>query len=147
MNASSRIETYTKSKETLQLHKYNDHYGNWAIGWGHTWREGDPETITLAQAEAYFQDDIAIAEVSINTHVKCALLQQEFDCLVSFVENVGTSAFYHSSTLLYLNQGNKIEAASWIPRYSHSGKTAVAGLLIRRIEETCIFLGMPVKNY
>ena len=144
MAATQAIRTFVRAKETLQLHAYDDGTGNWAIGYGHTWHKGDPTPITPAQAEGYFESDILIAEAYIARHITAALLQCEYDALVSLIFNTGEIG---PSVLIFLNQGNKIEAASWLGRYCHSGKTALRGLLIRRLQEAQIFLGERVVNY
>jgi lysozyme len=147
MIASFQIKNYIKGKEALRLQKYNDGTGNFAIGYGHTWSAQEPETITMAQAELLFEQDVFLAEQAIISRVKIPLLQREFDALVSLIFNIGNNAFDGSTILLYLQAGNKIDAASYIPRYCHSGKTALAELLIRRFEEGSIFMGIPVAGY
>ena len=144
MNASSKIRTYIKSKETLQLHCYNDGTGHYAIGYGHTWKPGDREVITQAQADQLFANDILIAEVGVNRCLRVPLLQQEFDACISFAFNDGIDGFKNSEVLSQLNSGQKINAFSYLPRYCHSGNTALAGLLFRRVEEVLIALGKPV---
>jgi len=147
MQASDKIKNYIKSKESLQLHKYNDGTGHFAIGWGHTWRPGDAETITPAQAEQLFEADIIIAEVAVMRSIHLPLLQQEFDACVSFTYNDGVTGFASSEVAYYLNQNKKIEAFSYLSRYCHSGNIGEAGLLIRRAEEILIACGKPVTGY
>jgi lysozyme len=147
MQASERIKNYIKSKESLQLHVYDDGTGHSAIGWGHTWHPGDKEQITEIEAEQLFDADVIIAEVGINKYVKVALLQQEFDACVSFGFNDGLKGFASSEIAHYLNQDNKIEAFSYLGRYCHSGRQPLEGLLIRRAEETLIACGKPVDKY
>jgi lysozyme len=147
MQSSLRIKNYIKAKETLQLHCYSDGTGHYAIGYGHTWKPGDREVITQAQADQLFANDILIAEVGVNRYLRVPLLQQEFDACVSFAFNDGIDGFKGSEVLAQLNSGQKINAFSYLPRYCHAGNTALLGLLIRRIEETLIMLGKPVVNY
>lgn len=151
MQASNRIKNYIKSKETLQLHAYNDGEGNLTIGWGHelisSSATSSAKTITEAEAEQFFDNDILLAERAVNKYLKVALSQQEFDACVSFTFNDGIGGFIGSYVLRQLNAGQKIDAFSYLARYCHSGNTALEGLLIRRAEEILIACGKPVGNY
>lgn len=148
MEASIKIKNYIKAKETLQLHAYNDGTGNWAIGYGHTWHHGEPESITPEQANGLFEIDLEACEHAIDYLVKTPLLQYEYDALISFIFNDGVHAFELSSILRALNERSKIEACSWLPRYCHVNQvTASEGLLKRRIDESNIFLGRGAPNY
>jgi lysozyme len=147
MQASTQIKNYIKSKETLRLNIYNDGTNHFAIGYGHTWQPNEPKEITVAEADFLLEQDIFLAEQAIISRVKIALLQREFDALVSLIFNIGKTSFDGSSILLYLSQGNKLEAASYISRYCHSGNVALEGLLIRRLQEASIFMGMSIASY
>ena len=147
MQASDRIKAFIKNEEGLRLTAYNDGNGNQTIGYGHKLPKGSLiKTISLTEAEQLFESDTVNVVKLLNQYIKTVLTQNEFDALISFVFNCGWDAFYHSSVYLYLNQGLKVEAASWIPRWCHEGKTAIEGLLTRRVKETCIYLGIAIDK-
>lgn len=86
---------------------YRDIKNIWTIGVGHTgpevtgglvWSE---EQITSALAK-----DVVKCENAINLYCCTALTQYQFDALVSFIFNVGVSAFSRSTLLRKLNQGD-----------------------------------------
>lgn len=148
MLASVRIKNFTKNEEGLRLEVYNDGFGNLTVGYGHKLPKGSPvREYTLVEVEALLEQDVLIAEQAINNHVKVPLLQREFDSLVDFVFNLGGVAFAQSTILMYLNEGRKLEACSWMPRYSHVGTKIVVDLLLRRLKAASIFMGLPVATY
>lgn len=105
------------AREGLKLKAYKDTKGIWTIGIGHT----GPEvvqglTITREHAMVLFATDVKWAEDAVN-QVKVPLEQHQFDALVSFVFNVGASAFKRSTMLKVLNLGNYTEAAKQFDRW------------------------------
>lgn len=91
---------------------YLDVKGIPTIGVGHT---GPGVYIGLAwtdqQIEDALADDLKEAEDCINKYVTVPLTQNQFDALVSFVFNIGVTAFKKSTMLKDLNKGNYEEAA------------------------------------
>jgi hypothetical protein len=76
--------------------------------------------------------------------VKVPLTQNQFDALVSFVFNVGESAFKRSSVLRYLNHGDYQNASDRMLLFSKiksgDGYKVLPGLLKRRKSERLLFL-------
>ncbi len=137
-----------KKWEALKLEAYlptpND---VWTIGWGHTHTTKRGMKITKAEAQALFDRDIAWAERAVNTKVKVPLTQNQFDALVSFVFNVGETAFANSTMLRKLNAGDYQGAANEFPRWNKQKGQVLRGLVRRRAEEMEIFLSAaPVVN-
>lgn len=106
MKASEAIREYIKSKEGLSLTPYPDADG-YSIGYGHFLGSGSSGAshppITLAQANAYFNNDLKIAETEINSFIVPRLNQNQYDALVSFVYNVGGGNFRKSTLLKKIN--------------------------------------------
>lgn len=99
-------------REARRHKAYLDTKGIPTIGVGHT----GPEVYmglawTDQQIDDALQDDIQEAEDCINKYCKVPLTQNQFDALVSFVFNVGTTAFRRSTLLRVLNKGDYEEAA------------------------------------
>ena len=94
------------TREGLRLKAYQDTKGIWTIGVGHT----GPEVvrglwITRDKAYELFYKDVEWAEEAVN-EVKVPLTQNQFDALVSFVFNIGATAFAKSTMLRMLNVGD-----------------------------------------
>src|SRR6187402_2641122 len=111
-------------REGERLKAYKDTKGIWTVGVGDTDLDNDgvldvtPTTVlTQEQVLANFAEDVKWAEDAVNKGVKVALTQNQFDALVSFVFNVGASAFAKSTLLKVLNLGNYDEAAKQFDRW------------------------------
>jgi lysozyme len=130
-----------KNWEELRLEAYlptpND---EWTIGWGHTHGVEKGDVITKAQAQSYFDADVAWAEAAVNKSVKVGLTQHQFDALVSFVFNIGETDFKTSTLLRKLNAGDYEGAANELPRWKYQKGEVLRGLVRRRAEEMEYFL-------
>lgn len=117
----------TKQTEQCYLHAYLCPAGVWTIGWGHTKGVKKGDTITMAQAEKYLLADLAEAENIVNKEL-LNLSQNQFDAIVDFVFNVGSSKFLASTLLKTLKTNPKSdEVATQLRRWvyadgSHNGK-------------------------
>ncbi len=132
----------TKGFEGLRLDAYQDVAGVWTIGYGHT----GPELlrgmkISEADATALLRADVSAAVTCVNRAVQPALTQAQFDALVDFTFNVGTSAFLKSSLLRYVNQGQMGNAAAQFLLWVNAGGKRCEGLVRRRTAEQAMFLG------
>jgi GH24 family phage-related lysozyme (muramidase) len=95
-----------EQREGKRNKAYKDTKGIWTIGVGHT----GPNVYeglawTDQQIEDALRDDLAWAEQTVNESVKVVLTQNQYDALVSFVFNIGATAFKKSTLLKLLNQG------------------------------------------
>lgn len=130
-----RLEAYLPTKNDV-----------WTIGWGHTQGVKKGDHITEAQAESFFNTDVAWAVDAVNTLVKVPLTQNQFDVLVSFVFNVGAGNFKTSTLLKKLNakdyQGAADQMLVWNKQKNKTtGKLEpLNGLTRRRTEEREYFL-------
>ena len=106
MKLSNRGKSLIKKYEGLRLTAYKCPAGVWTIGYGHTADVLEGQKITEKQADEFFDKDIKQFEDAVNSLVKVPLKQGQFDALVSFVYNVGKTAFANSTLLKMLNSGN-----------------------------------------
>ena len=104
-----------KAIETLATQPYDDQTGeevdHWVrgatIGYGHLIAREEwsrfAGSITEAQAEQLFQDDLQPFISALRSVVTVPLKPQEFDALIIFMFNIGRSAFANSSVLRLIN--------------------------------------------
>lgn len=140
----------TEHFEQCRLVAYQDDKGVWTIGWGHTYSVKPNDTCTQAQADSWLLSDVEVSAYVVNSLVRVALSQGEFDALVDFVFNLGSGNFAHSTLLRLLNQGNFAAAATEFDRWDkitvkdkwgHPTAVILQGLLKRRETETQNFTG------
>lgn len=113
----------------------------WTIGYGHTGNVNQGDRITMAQAEHFLTEDLADKISSIHHVVKVPINNNQLCALASFVFNIGTGAFYHSTLLFELNRGiDKVTVAEQFLRWVHAGGHVMEGLKNRRKEEARLFL-------
>ncbi|WP_339712944.1 lysozyme [uncultured Sneathiella sp.] len=154
---SSQGANFIKHFEGERLTAYDDGTGVMTIGYGHTGDVKVGETITQAQANSYFTEDVKWTVDTVNNAVKVDLKQSQFDALVSFTYNVGEEAFKSSTLLKKLNEsdynavpaeldrwiyaGDKKGALADIARWTHlgSGKEVSPVLKERREKEGKLF--------
>lgn len=114
INGLHKLET----REGCKLRAYLDTQGIPTIGTGHT---GPGVCLGLvwsqAQADEALVKDVKRCEDCINFYVAVTLAQHQFDALVSFVFNIGTNAFMHSTMLKKINQGDMEGAAKEFDRW------------------------------
>lgn len=96
MKASDYCKKKTKAFEGLRLSAYRDSGGVLTIGYGHTLGVKAGQRITQAQADAYFERDMANVEAYLNkTGLK--LTQGGFDACADFIFNLGSYKFSGST--------------------------------------------------
>jgi lysozyme len=111
------------------------------IGYGHTRGVQMGDTCTPATADYWLSQDLAGAEGAVIAYVTYAQLNQnQFDALVSFTYNVGTSAFGHSTLLELLNEGDLVGAANQFLVWNKQAGNVLEGLTARRMKERELFL-------
>ena len=136
--------------EGLRLKAYDDGFGTWTIGVGHTGADVHPGlVVSQQQAMDLLRGDVRGAESSVNELVAKPLNQCQFDALVSLVFNTG-SAPLHGTLGTKLNAGDYDGAALEFARWNKAnvnGQLAVSlGLVRRRAAETKMFCAAPVVH-
>ena len=134
---------FLKQWEGFKAQAYKDTGGVWTIGFGTIKWKGLPVgqgmTITEKEAELALQEDLAWAQTAVNQLVRVSLTQNMFDALVSFVYNIGETAFRKSTLLRLLNNGSYTEAAKQFERWKFDNGKVIQGLLNRREAERALF--------
>ena len=133
-----------KKWEELALVAYPDIGGVWTNGYGHTGSDVFAgQEINEEQAENWLREDLREAEGCINARVRVPLAQNQFDALVSFVFNVGCSAFASSTLLKRLNAGKYSDVPTQMARWNkdrvNGQLVVVAGLVNRRAAEIALW--------
>jgi lysozyme len=134
---------FVRKHEGCRLQAYQDLGGVWTIGYGHT-DSGIKQGLvwTQDQANSVLMIDLRAASVAIESHVISSLNDQQTAAVTSFVFNLGIGAFSGSTLLKLINAGDYIGAAKQFPLWDHVGPQEIKGLLIRRLEEALLFLGV-----
>jgi len=152
MHLSTNGLKIIKTFEGLRLTAYRDVAGVWTIGYGSThYHDGKPvrpgdKLASEVQADALFRNTLGPYEEAVNEHVKVPISQNQFDALVSFCYNLGTTALKESTLLATLNEKNYEGAASHFLAWDkitdpETGKKVICDTLVqRRKEESRLFL-------
>ena len=117
MTLSEQGLALLKARESCRLTAYRDSVGVLTIGWGDTGDVSEGQTITQAEADERLAARLVGFEDVINGAVTVALLQNQFDSLVSWAYNVGIGAAAHSTLIMDINIGNMDAAASQFDRW------------------------------
>lgn len=142
MRASDKAESLIKRFEECRLKAYKCPAGVWTIGWGTTGR-GIKEGLVITQPTANNMLKAHIADISLDlTDIFGNKLEQnEFDAIVSFVYNIGITAFRRSTMCHLLMEGKNAEASKEFDRWVYANGKKLAGLVKRREAEKDLFLG------
>ena len=126
------IQRYEGQNGQPVLTGYPDSAGIPTDGWGNTKGAVIGQTITLAKAQTDFDFNVQDAVNAVNGAVTVPLSQGEFDVLVSFAFNVGTTAFRRSTLLAVLNSGDYSSVPAQLMRWTNAGGKYSQGLANRR---------------
>lgn len=91
--------------------------------------------LTDAQVDILLSQDLEESENAVNSNVNQELNQDQFDALVSFVFNVGVSAFEKSTLLKCINNGDYSEVPFQLRRWNKGNGRVILGLVNRREKE------------
>lgn len=139
MQLSEKGKTLIKKYEGLKLSAYKCPAGVWTIGYGHTAGVFEGQKITSDQADEFFDNDIKQFEKIVLELCNVPLKQGQFDALVSFVYNVGKTAFANSTLLKLLNQKKYTAAGNEFSRWVYVRDKKLQGLVKRRFDERFLF--------
>ncbi len=120
----------------------------YSVGYGTVCSPGAyPNGISVAEAERLLRENLTNIETRLNRFISgnnLPLGQAQYDCLVSFTFNVGTTWLNDSrlSRLLVSGMFTGIDFASAIGVWCHagSGHGVSSGLVLRRVREIQLFL-------
>ena len=131
-----------KHFEGLELNSYQCAAGVWTIGYGHTKGVQDGMSISEARANEMLEEELVEYEGYVNTLVTVPLNQNQFDALVSWVYNLGSSNFQASTLLKVINAGGEMLAVpAQIMRWNKAGGKVLEGSTRRRQAEADLFSG------
>lgn len=155
MKTSDEMKNQIKKWEGLRLNAYLCPSGVRTIGYGHT-SGVFPDTITIEQANKFFDEDITLFESLVNKYNQCYdydFTQGQFDALVSFTFNCGG---INLLKLIANGTRSKEEISDKILLYNKSHGKTLSGLVNRRKIEREYFLkninsvyglnAKPIKN-
>jgi lysozyme len=145
LRTGERALTMIKRREGLRLDAYRGPGGHMLIGYGHALDVEPGMSISEAEANKLFEEDLRIIEKRLSQIVGITVSDNEFGALVSLAYNIGTGALAQSNVVRELNAGNRIAAADAFLSWD---KTSQAGELIpskyladARSQERKLFLG------
>lgn len=128
-----------KSFEGLRYTAYLCDGGVWTIGYGHTKGVKEGDTCTLTEANTWLLEDVATAEEAVNKE-GLNINQNQFDALVSFVFNVGESAFKDSTLLKKIKEDpNDVSISDEFARWRYAQGKVLQGLVNRREKESNLY--------
>jgi len=158
MNISDKgLEHLIKLEGGTRLTMYNDlggKKGHCTIGVGHLIHKGvcnglipseKPylNGISTAQAKQLLKNDLNTVQNTINRYIIAPVSQNQYDALVSFVFNVGITAFRHSTLKTLVNAKQYKNAANeflkWNKMTTNGKQKVIDGLINRRIAEKALF--------
>ena len=149
---SRRVRMSERGLELIRRHEafrpfsYDDGAGNLTIGYGHLIRPDElfPDSLTEADAERLFAEDVRRVVDPALDRIEVELTQNQIDALGSFIYNVGEPAF-NRDVLPALNAGDFAAATAEMSKYvrgrnQRTGeKIALRGLERRRQGEIELF--------
>jgi lysozyme len=156
MHMSEKARKLLARWEGVRKEVYDDVAGLPTIGVGHLLTQDELHSGTIdidGQAVDYrrglsdsqvldlLAQDLVRFEKAVEELVEVSLSQNQFDALISFSFNVGTSAFGKSTLLKVLNQGQYDQVPAQLRRWVKAGGKTVDGLVNRRENEIALWNG------
>lgn len=141
MKTNERARQIIKSCESLRLQSYLCPAGQWTIGWGHTTGVKPGQTITEAQAEEFFRQDVEQKERALDGLLSVRLNDNQYSALVSLVFNIGQGHFADSTLRKVINAdpNDREQITYQWKRWNKSGGKVLPGLTIRRQMELDLY--------
>jgi lysozyme len=154
MHMSQRGMKLLAQWEGIRKAVYDDVAGLPTIGVGHLLTQDELHSGTIdidgravdyrsglsdSQVLDLLAQDLIRFEKAVEAVVQVPLLQNQFDALIAFTFNVGTSAFEKSTLLKVLNQGQYDQVPAQLRRWVKAGGKTVDGLVNRRENEIALW--------
>ena len=139
MNIGNKGLEMIKHFEGLELNAYQCAAGVWTIGYGHTKGVQKGMVISEDTANEMLVEELKEYENYITTLVTVELNQNQFDPMVSWVYNLGSSNPQASTLLKVLNAGDYEGVPAQIMRWNKAGGKVLEGLTRRRQAEADLF--------
>lgn len=151
MTMSEAGYKFLESLESFRAEAYKDEAGKWTIGYGRTENVKQGDKVDEKTALQDIRIHVSKIEDFLNEAIKVPLEQNQFDALVSFVYNVGISAFHNSQLMQMLNHKCYDTVPYQMKRWKYitvkNGKQESMGLINRREREADLWMGIDPKYY
>lgn len=135
MEASRKLINAIKGFEGFRSKAYKCPAGVWTVGYGHTRGVKAGTVVTEFQAEKLLRDDLASAELTVN-NLRVCKTQGQYDALVDFAYNCGSSALLGSTLLKRIKTGGtEAQIRYEFSRWNKSNGKVLNGLTKRRLWE------------
>jgi len=141
MNISQEGLSLIKKFEGCEYNAYKCAADVLTIGYGHTKGVKEGDLITQQEADALLLHEMDEYEGYINNMVTVDLEQNQFDALVSWVFNLGSSNLSSSTLLKKINNKEFDAVPEQIKRWNKAGGKVLDGLIKRRNSEALLFEG------
>jgi len=141
MEISQEGLSLIKKFEGCELESYKCAAGVWTIGYGSTNGIEEGMEISQERADMLLLEDVEVFEEAVNKLVEVPLEQNQFDALVSWTFNLGSTNLQNSTLLKVLNNEDYEGVPSQIKRWNKAGGEVLQGLVRRREAEALLFEG------
>ena len=141
MNISNEGLSLIKKFEGCELEAYKCSAGVWTIGYGHTKNVRKGMTISKEQADNMLLNELDEYCEHVEKAVDGTLKQNEFDALVSWTYNLGSTNLNESTMLRVLNEKDYEEVPNQLKRWNKVSGVINDGLIRRREAEALLFEG------
>ena len=145
MHLSAEGLALIKQFEGFRGQAYADVAGIATIGYGHRIlpAQSFPDGISEAEAAALLASDVREAERAVDSLIKVALTQGQFDAQVDFCFNLGAGRLVRSTLLRALNAGHYEAAAAQFLLWDRVGGEVSPALKARREAEMRLWKSAP----
>ena len=145
MNISQEGLSLIKKFEGCKLKSYKCAAGVWTIGFGSTSGVEEGMEISQERADMLLLEDVKVFEEAVNNLVEVDLEQNQFDALVAWTFNLGSTNLKNSTLLKVLNDKNYEGVPEQIKRWNKATvdgeRQVLEGLIRRREAESLLFTG------
>ena len=141
MEISQEGLSLIKKFEGCELEAYKCAAGVWTIGYGSTNNVNEGMEISQERADMLLLEDVEVFEEAVNKLIEVPLEQNQFDALVSWTFNLGSTNLKNSTLLKVLNDKDYDGVPAQIKRWNKAGGKVLQGLIRRREAEALLFEG------
>ena len=129
MEISQEGLSLIKKFEGCELEAYKCAAGVWTIGYGSTNNVNEGMEISQERADMLLLEDVEVFEEAVNKLVEVPLEQNQFDALVSWTFNLGSTNLKNSTLLKVLNDKDYEGVPAQIKRWNKAGGKVLQGLI------------------
>ncbi|AZA74550.1 lysozyme [Chryseobacterium indoltheticum] len=144
-NLCKKAVDFVCDLEGFKEYAYKDSGGVWTVGYGQTYFSGGKKVmqydkIGKTESILFVQKKVEKIYYNIVKRINRTLPENQYVALISFVYNVGETAFNRSTLLKFINMNReKIEIISEFKNWVYVKGVFVQGLLNRRLKESSLY--------